>query len=356
MTLKYLNEGDVVFIQGSGKKPYEVKKVGGVVSCNCPAWRNMGGGIDTRVCKHIKANIDPTCLLPQAQVSVTGAVSAKTGLAVPLTPPTVSTAVPPDCLLAHRRTNENPTGWWMSEKLDGVRAWWTGEKFLSRDGNEFFAPDFFKVLMPKDMVLDGELWMGRKKFQKTVSVVRKTIPDVEEWAEINYAIFDAPEIPGSFEKRLHHLKGLFRSRASMTSSCEALGRAWVLDQTLCKGEAHLEEFLEQSLALGGEGVMIRKPGSLYEAGKSHTCLKVKRFVDDEATVTGYTDGKGKHKGRVGALIVEWQGKEFELGTGLSDNERKNPPAVGARVTFKYTELTDAGIPKFASFIGVRDYE
>lgn len=57
-------------IKGSGKNPYEVKKAGGVVSCSCPAWRNLGGPIDVRVCKHIKANIDPKCLLPQAQATM----------------------------------------------------------------------------------------------------------------------------------------------------------------------------------------------------------------------------------------------------------------------------------------------
>ncbi len=354
MTLQILNEGETVYIQGSGKKPYEVKKTGGVVSCSCPAWRNMGGGIDTRVCKHIKANIDPSCLLPQAQVSVSGAVSAKTGLAVP--PQTnKTTASPPGCLLANKWEDEDPTGWWMSEKLDGVRAWWTGEKFLSREGNEFFAPEWFKKLLPKNMVLDGELWMGRKSFQKTVAAVRKIIPNDTEWQDVKYVLFDAPNVPGTFEQRIEALKKLYLSRTNLQDAF-GLGQVWVLEQIKCKNKLHMKKFLDRALELGGEGIMLRESGSQYESGRSGTCLKVKKFIDDEATVTGYTDGKGKHKGRVGALIVTWNNKEFELGTGLSDDERKNPPKIGAKVTFKYTDLTDAGIPKFASYLGVRDYE
>jgi DNA ligase 1 len=359
MTLQHLNEGDVTYIQGSGKKPYEIKKVGGVVSCSCPAWRNLGGSIDTRVCKHIKANIDPGCLLPQAvnpptqtaapatvRLTKTGKVSTAVGGAV-------KKDTAPPCLLAHKWEGEDPTGWWMSEKLDGVRAWWDGEKFVSRLGNVYHAPEWFKALLP-NVVLDGELWVGRKQFQKTISAVRKLVPTDSEWLDVQFVMFDAPNLGGSFEDRIEYLENLFPTLRH--NGAEGTGMVSVLQQIKCKSAEHLKELLKEIEARGGEGVMLREAGSLYEADRSHTCLKVKTFTDDEAEVIGYTDGKGKHKGRVGALEVRWGDKEFEVGTGLTDKERENPPSVGAKITFRYQELTDKGIPRFPSYIGVRDYE
>jgi DNA ligase-1 len=103
--------------------------------------------------------------------------------------------------------------------------------------------------------------------------------------------------------------------------------------------------------------MLREPGSLYVPDRSMTCLKVKTFYDAEGVIIGYQPGRGKHKGRVGALICRRpDGVEFEVGTGLSDKERQTPPAVGVTITYSYKELTDAGKPRHASFIAVRDYE
>lgn len=357
--MKYLNEGEITHIQGSGKKPYEVKKVGGVVSCSCPAWRNLGGPIDNRVCKHIKANIDPMCLLPQANNVLAAMQAAATGIPVAQAQAIINgtmTAPPtkadkedaPPVLLAHRRDDEDPTGWWMSEKLDGVRAWWDGTKFLSRDGIVYHAPEWFSSRLPKGVLLDGELWMGRGKFQKASGAVRKLIANDEEWRNMEYAIYDAPGHGGTFEERYTWLRG--------NHALSYLPNIRVLEQVQCENLAHMEEFYQVMLADGAEGIMLRKAGSLYESGKSHTCLKVKPSFDDEGIVVGYTNGKGKHKGRVGALEVDWNGVRFECGGGLKDEDRKNPPAIGAKITFRYTELTDGGKPRFPRFVCVRDYE
>jgi len=100
--------------------------------------------------------------------------------------------------------------------------------------------------------------------------------------------------------------------------------------------------------------MLRRPGSRYEAGRSPTLLKVKSFKDDEARVVGHTAGAGRHKGRLGALEVELRdGTRFSVGTGLSDQERENPPPVGTIITFRYQELSNDGVPRFPSYVGVR---
>lgn len=341
--MKFLNEGDKHYVQGSGKNPYEIKKVGGVVSCSCPAWRNLGGSIDTRVCKHIKKEIDPACLLPQAV-----SMAAATSVAASNQPDKSATNSEPPLLLAHTLADEDPTGWWISEKLDGVRAYWDGSKFISRLGNEYHAPAWFKAAMPKGIKLDGELFSGRKRFQETVSIVRKHIPDDNEWKKIKYMVFDVLDVDEPFENRIERGCAIEKQYPGY---CQ-----WVA-QTPCFGIDHLYDQLKQIEAVGGEGLMLRQPGSKYEAGRSHSLLRVKSFFDDEATVIGVKPGKGKHKGRMGALSCQLKnGKEFDVGTGFTDAQRKNPPKVGTKITYRYSELTRDGIPRFPRFVTARDYE
>jgi DNA ligase len=100
--------------------------------------------------------------------------------------------------------------------------------------------------------------------------------------------------------------------------------------------------------------MLRRAGSRYESGRSSTLLKVKSFRDCEARVLGHQEGAGRHKGRLGALLVELEdGTQFSVGTGFSDAEREDPPPVGSLVTVRYQELSEGGVPRFPSYMGVR---
>lgn len=254
-------------------------------------------------------------------------------------------ATPPPVLLAHVWENDvDLVGWWMSEKLDGVRAYWDGRRFVSRLGNEYVAPAWFIQGLP-DTPLDGELWVGRKQFQRCVSIVRKQEAH-DEWREVRYLIFDAPAHKAPFEERLQHIQ-------------ETLARhkpayAQYHTHEICRGVDHMRQELRRVEALGGEGLMMRRPRSHYEVGRSHSLLKVKSFHDAEARVIGHQPGTGKHKGRLGALLVEMpNGTQFAVGTGLSDAERNRPPAIGSIITYRYQELSDGGVPRFPSYVGVR---
>jgi DNA ligase-1 len=254
-------------------------------------------------------------------------------------------ATPPPVLLAHVWENDvDLVGWWMSEKLDGVRAYWDGRRFLSRLGNEYIAPAWFTQGLP-DTPLDGELWVGRKQFQRCVSIVRKQEAH-EEWREVRYLIFDAPAHKAPFEERLQHIQD--------TLARHKPAYAQYHTHELCRGVDHMRQELRRVEALGGEGLMMRRPRSHYEVGRSHTLLKVKSFHDAEARVIGHQPGTGKHKGRLGALLVEMpNGTQFAVGTGLTDAERSSPPAIGSVITYRYQELSDGGVPRFPSYVGVR---
>src|SRR4030095_7170834 len=89
----------------------------------------------------------------------------------------------PPLLLAHPwESHVDLTGWWMSEKLDGVRAYWDGKHFISRLGHRFHAPAWFTAGLP-ETPLDGELWGGRKNFQRTISIVRRQDQSLE-WKKV----------------------------------------------------------------------------------------------------------------------------------------------------------------------------
>jgi DNA ligase-1 len=349
-----LSDGASVEVKGSGSSKYTIKNVGGVYSCTCPAWRNVGGAIDRRTCKHIKAL--------RGEAAELARIGAPAGAASAAAPKPARAAKPkagaseaaeeageekaPPLLLAHSfdHDDHDPSGWWMSEKLDGVRAYWDGKRFFSRLGNVYYAPGWFTEGLP-EFPLDGELWMDRKAFQRTVSIVRRQ-DGGDAWKQIKYLVFDAPSHRGGFEDRIGHYHAELQRRKP--------GYAQALGHEICKDRDHLRRELQRVEGLGGEGLMLRRPGSLYEVGRSHTLLKVKSFKDDEARVVGHQPGTGKHKGRLGALLVEMRdGTKFAVGTGLSDAERNNPPPVGAIITYRYQELSDGGVPRFPSYVGVR---
>ncbi len=334
-----LNDGESVEMKGSGAKPYILKNVGGVYSCSCPAWRNQSIAIERRTCKHLR------------KLRGDAAEEARVGADLPPGPGAAGAEAEgqaktgPPLLLAERWDNaEDLAGWWLSEKLDGVRAYWDGRSLISRLGNRFHAPDWFVEGLP-ETPLDGELWIARKAFQRTVGIVRRQDKS-ELWKEVRYVAFDAPGVDGPFEERLAAVRAhVERARPPYLTAH---------DHDICDGLDHLRAELARVEALGGEGLMLRQPQSRYEVGRSLTLLKVKSFRDAEARVLEHQPGAGRHRGRLGALFVELaDGTRFSVGTGFSDAERESPPPVGAVVTFRYQELSEAGVPRFPSYVGVR---
>jgi DNA ligase-1 len=241
----------------------------------------------------------------------------------------------------------DPTGWWASEKLDGVRAWWNGTDFVSRGGNVFVAPALFKARMPR-VVLDGELWMGRQTFQTLSGVARGGSPD--DWANVKFMAFDAPLVAGTLEQRLQALHGHVQ-----LASCPWLV---AVAQTKLMSAAHLLKLLADIEGKGGEGLVIRRPGSTYDQGtRTSNWLRVVSVQTAEAIVIGFTKGKGVRDGGCGALVCRLpNGIEFKIGTGLKTKDIENPPPVGTKVTFGYKCLTNAGIPREPRYIRERDDE
>lgn len=258
-------------------------------------------------------------------------------------------------LLAHTYNGElDPAGWWMSEKLDGVRAVWNGRHLISRNGNIFPSPKWFTEGWPLNLSMDGELWLGRGVLEDTVSIVQSGTQD-KGWNRLTYMIFDIPDKnAGVVEERWDRLRETIRD--------VGVKQLQFVPQTPCKSKEQLYKLLDIVVAQGAEGLMLRKPRSIYDYKRSSTLLKVKKYIHDEATVVAYqeseieTAGKAHLIGSMGALICDSKFGRIKIGTGFSEKHRLNPPKIGAVITYKYLKLTAKDVPYAPVFVCVRDYE
>lgn len=235
--------------------------------------------------------------------------------------------------------------YWVSEKYDGVRGYWDGQRLWSRGGEVLNPPAWFTEGWPA-VPMDGELWAGRGRFEHASGTVRQQQPDDAAWREMRFMVFDLPAHPGVFDDRL----------LAYQSLVNRLNRTWVVAVPQQRIESHqaLQRELKAVVHAGAEGLMLHRGDSLYRAVRGEDLVKLKPFDDAEARVVAYLPGKGKHAGRLGALEVETpEGLRFRLGTGLTDAQREHPPAVGTWVTYRYRGLNDSGIPRFASFLRER---
>jgi DNA ligase 1 len=240
----------------------------------------------------------------------------------------------------------NPDGWLVSEKLDGVRAIWDGQSLRFRSGLPIAAPAWFVKPLPAGVALDGELWIGRGRFEPLSGAVRKAVPVDAEWRTVQYQLFDLPGGPGPFGVRAARLQAVVQ-RAGTPVLAAA-------EQHRLPDAAALQRRLDEVVRAGGEGLMLHRADALWHPGRSGQLLKLKPLHDAEATVIGHAPGRGRHAGRLGALRVRTdEGTEFLIGTGLSDAEREHPPPLGSVVTYTHRGHTESGVPRFASFLRVR---
>ena len=263
-------------------------------------------------------------------------------LTLSIASPVAATETPDVMLAKVYRQHEDVAQFWVSEKLDGVRARWDGRQLISRGGNVFIAPDWFVRNFP-DRPLDGELWMGRGRYEDVVSIVRQQTPH-DGWKDIKFMVFDLPAHGGTFSERVEAMRQL--------ASTPYLD---VIEQFRMDSNKALMDKLDDIAGQGGEGLMLHRQTALYHSGRSDDLLKLKPFEDAEATVIGYKPGKGKNTGLMGAIKVRMDnGKEFYIGSGFTQQQRKDPPLIGSLVTYRYQGFTQAGIPRFAVFVRQRN--
>jgi DNA ligase-1 len=245
-------------------------------------------------------------------------------------------------------SGRSPQGFWVSEKFDGVRAVWDGQVLRFRSGRVITAPAWFLSALPR-LALDGELWMAHGAFDRLSGVVRQAEPDEQAWRAVKYLVFDVPGHTAPFAQRV----------ALLQSTLAQAAQSWLIPvaQREVKDARVLQALLRDTVRHGGEGLMLHRADALWQPGRTDALFKLKPELDEEGLVVGHQAGKGRLWGMTGALMVQMpSGQRFALGAGLSDAQRRNPPPVGATVTYRYSERTPSGLPRFASFLRVREAE
>ena len=242
--------------------------------------------------------------------------------------------------------NIDPAKYLVSEKYDGARAIWDGKALRFRSGRPVSAPPWFIARLPAQ-ALDGELWLARGRFDALSAIVRRAEPVDDEWRRVKYMIFELPNASGIFADRAQRIREI-TARAKWPQLV-------AVDQFRVADRAELKRKLDAVVRGGGEGLMLHLADALYVTGRSDVLIKLKPLQDTEAVVIEHVPGKGKYQGMMGALRVRSpDGKQFMIGTGFTDEARKNPPPVGATITYTYRGLTKTGLPRFASYLRVRE--
>ena len=255
------------------------------------------------------------------------------------------------------KQEHNVRGWYMSEKLDGIRAYWNGHNLLSKNGNIINAPKYFTKNFPS-FSLDGELWTIRNDFENIQSIVLDKKPSIK-WKQLTYNIFEVPSIKEDFMQRLAYAKKHFKKSKNVYVK--------FIEQIKCKNSQDLDVFLENIILLKGEGVIIKKGDLAYQEGRSSNILKVKKFYDAEGLVIGINykkknennnkTNKNKINKKMKSLKIKLPNNIiFNLGGGFSNIQRINHPKIGDIITYKYYGLTKYKKPKFASFLRIRKKE
>lgn len=258
-------------------------------------------------------------------------------------------------LLAHKwPDNKDPTGFWLSEKLDGVRAWWNGERMYARSGRAWNPPQWFLDRLPKNLHIDGELWAKRDAFDATSGICRRS--DSDGWRTINFMAFDVTNLPLLYEERLRELKKQLPDGERTPDEVQDSrmgGLICVLPAVRCTDKAHFDRLMQQIVEKGGEGLMLREPRSAYEVGRSRTLYKHKFWYDAEGVVIGHEWGQGEHKGRMGAARVRMEnGHIISVGSGFSHAQRDSfQPPVGTIIRYRFQELSHDGFPRFPIYEG-----
>lgn len=233
--------------------------------------------------------------------------------------------------------------WVMSEKLDGIRAYWNTKELLTRKGNKIYAPKWFIKSLP-NFELDGELWTKRDDFENIQSIVMDKKPS-KKWKEITYNIFEVPNQKGDFLSRLKVAKKYIEK--------ENLKHLKIIKQIKIKDKTHLKKYKNEIISKKGEGVIVKNPFLEYFQGRSSNILKVKNFSDMEGEVIEINISQ--KTGVLKSLRVKLKnGIIFNLGGGFTKKQRKSPPKISSIVSFKYYGFTKYGKPKFASFLRVRE--
>ncbi len=260
----------------------------------------------------------------------------------------------------------NPKDWFMSEKIDGVRCFFSLENgFQSRSNNTFNTPDWFCSNLKEyqklnNCIIDGELSIYGKDASFVSGTIRRKNSE-KDWDKVIFYVFDIIGIDKIFRDRTKILYDLVKD-------CKDVNIVY-LPQYVCKNMDDAYQFYKQIVKQNKEGLVFKNPNSFYEFKRSNNLLKWKPIPTMEGKVIGFHEGSGKFKNKLGTFEIELSNNiTFKLSGKMTDEFRsqyvfknhklstilsEDVPHLNDIVTFEYMTLTIHGIPRQAVFIGKR---
>lgn len=252
----------------------------------------------------------------------------------------------PRLMLLENYEGQDVSGWLMSEKLDGIRGYWDGEHLISREGLDFSPPTSFLHNFPP-FPIDGELYARELPFEAIQSALRSE--DEQGWAQLQLWVFDVPDAQGGLMQRLSLLENYLEKNPAE--------HIRIIEQIPIKNQQHAETFYQSIIQGGGEGIVVRDPNEAYQRYRSKSILKWKPYQEEECIIRAHIPGTGRLENLMGSILCAHpQYGEFRIGTGFTDAERRDPPAIGSRITFRFQELTQKNKPRFPRYLRPRPLE
>lgn len=237
------------------------------------------------------------------------------------------------------------SGWFLSEKLDGYRSVWDGflQNFKSRNGNIFNIPKQITDKLPKNVILDGELFIARNKFEDC-SFLKKKIISLKEFNDkkIKFYVFDIISLPKvKFKDKIQNMKNI----------CAQSQFLVFVKQIKMKNNSDIKSLFENYKKKGAEGIMLRDPESYYEKKRSNTLVKLKAKEDTEAVIIGYNlSTSKKYNGLLKSfhcILQTNKNIKFEV-SGICEDIRKNfrkTHPINTIITFSHNGFTSYGTPR-----------
>jgi len=134
----------------------------------------------------------------------------------------------------------------------------------------------------------------------------------------------------------------------------------VVQRQYCESRYNkIKEMHDVYVAEGYEGAMIKDLDAPYKFGRGFEVMKLKNFHDVDLNIVRLLEGTGRHSGKLGSVVVVYNGVEVQVGSGFSDSLREaiwndSSSFIGRIIEVRYQEVTPDGSLRFPTFVCFRN--
>lgn len=274
-------------------------------------------------------------------------------------------------MLAHSYTKRKHNIEWPAftqPKLNGVRCLArmteNAPEYISRKGKKYDTLDHLdadteKLLCLLEVPLDGEIFHPEWGFQEIIRALKKDRGEVTDL--LQYWVYDIVDVNKTFEERTNALRAQKKAKWDFSYPA-ALGSIVLVPTVEVASEEEMMEQHKKYTDAGYEGTIIRnKKGKYVLKNRSADLQKYKDFLDEEYIIVGGKEATGNDAGTVVFDCRTRDGKIFAVRPKGSRDVRRQwltdlDKIVDKKLTVRYQELSEDGVPIFPVGLAIRDYE